>query len=798
MHSKPRHDLPRVLLIQPFPAPSATIYIVKPLTELARQRKLIFDTMLESQATVSLIRSSDLVLFSRNNEPAADWILEECLAHEIPTVYDLDDNLWEVPRELPYASFYRAPERLGQLERYLIQANAVRVYSQPLFERVSRFNKNVHQIRACIDMRQVPTTPPPQKDDKIRITYVTTRGGSDALITLFAADLFEICNTFPDLVEMYWWGEIPELFRSHPASRLLDVFHDYDKFLQFLSQEGFSIGLAPLTSSTFNLSKTNTKFRDYGACRLAGIYSDVDVFSTCVIHEKTGLLVNNQPGSWFAAMSRLITDRRLRETIQTEAYHYVYENYRQELVEAEWEELIASLLAERRRKFYPAFTPPTGGRRVSLGCREGLPGGFIEVDRHPCLGASLIADMDRALPLTADSVELLVADLDQAPGAIEEIYRICKHGAQACLLAAYSRGSDKGFGFDEYSPRLWTNITPPVYQIDALDKELLEDAQPRLSAPGMDLRCLRMEFFYAPEYAGIPEAQKAQLRRDDPSACEQILYHCLAIKQPVSAEEFQELQNSTQYFIPQGVIERRMEDLNAAFVSEIQHLRSEAKSTQGQIAARDLELEAMHTEFQRKEEATERLKQQALIARFVARELDAHRNRKATQIADRIFGRGDMSASLAPAMQRLKDDSLVFLPSLSGYHLQPSINLQRVPYLSYPLILNRANLSGISLATLLDIYPLEGTLRIQIVTSNEKVLAQAAVPASGLAFNSPVAFNFLPIRESGSLNLELRVLARDLDVPVRVLEWHRHTFFGLGRRHALPFCSFEFAADQRG
>jgi hypothetical protein len=306
-----------------------------------------------------------------------------------------------------------------------------------------------------------------------------------------------------------------------------------------------------------------------------------------------------------------------------------------------------------------------------------------------------------------------------------------------------------------------------------------------------------MEFFYAPEYASLPEAQKKQLRKDEPSACEQILYHCLAIKQPVSEEAFQKLQDSTQYFLPQGVIERRMADLNVAFVGEIQHLRSEAKSTQGQIAARDLELEAMHTAFQRMEEATERLKQQALIARLVARELDAHRNRKATQIADRLFGRGDFSNGLAPAMQRLKDDSLVFLPSLQGYRLQPSINLQRVPYLSYPLMLNSANLSGISLAALLDIYPLEGTLCIQIVTSNEKILAQAAIPANQLAFDTPVAFNFPPIRESGSVNLELRVLARDLDVPVRILEWQRYTLFGLGRLHALPFCGYEFAVKQR-
>jgi len=306
-----------------------------------------------------------------------------------------------------------------------------------------------------------------------------------------------------------------------------------------------------------------------------------------------------------------------------------------------------------------------------------------------------------------------------------------------------------------------------------------------------------MEFFYAPEYASLPETRKAQLRREDPAICQQILYHCLAIKQRTSDEELEQMVESMQYFVPQNVIVQRLADLNAAFLGEIDHISTEAKSAQSALTARELELEALRTDLQRREEAIDRLKQQALIARLVANELDAHRNRKATQIADRVLGRGDYSSNLSPAMQRLMDDSRIFLPSLRGYHLQPSINLQRVVYLSYPLKLNRPNLSGVSLAALLDIYPLEGSLRIQVVSTDEKILAQAAVPAVDLALNSPVAFSFPPIQNSATISLELRVLARDFDVPVRVLEWQRPTFFGLGRSLSMPFCGFEFADEQR-
>jgi hypothetical protein len=137
---------PRILLISPVEYPSATIYITKPLLELARQRKCVFHKALEAQVTLAQIRSSDLVIFCRNCEPEYSWMIEECLAQHIPTIYELDDNFWEVPLDLPYAGYYRAPHRLAQLEYYLENVDLVRVYSAPLAGRVTQYNTNVLQV----------------------------------------------------------------------------------------------------------------------------------------------------------------------------------------------------------------------------------------------------------------------------------------------------------------------------------------------------------------------------------------------------------------------------------------------------------------------------------------------------------------------------------------------------------------------------------------------------------------------------------------------------------------------------
>lgn len=342
-----RKPLPRLLLIIPRSMPSATIYIVKPLIELARQNRINFGVTLETQVTRAGLLAADIVLFCRNIDPDCGWILDDCLQRGVPTVYDLDDNFWEVPKELKYAAHHHEPKRIAQLERYLRSVSRVRVYSRSLTERVREFNQQVDYVTPCIDMNLVQSAVPKNKDGKVRITYVTGRGAGDSLISLFADDLDRMHETYPDRLEVTWWGEVPERFNKYPSSRMVNIIHDYDQFIRTLASEGFDIGLAPLTPTSFNLSKTNTKFRDYGACRIAGVYSDVPVYND-VEHEKTGLLVQNQPGAWFDAMQRLVQDVPLRNRIREQAFRFVEEHYSQHLVEEQWMQLVEEMQADQR------------------------------------------------------------------------------------------------------------------------------------------------------------------------------------------------------------------------------------------------------------------------------------------------------------------------------------------------------------------------------------------------------------------------------------------------------------------
>lgn len=627
-HSK--HAIPRVLLAVPTWLPSASIYIIKPLQQLSRRGLIQFEALLESDLTVPLVNASDLVLFCRNSDPVYGWILEECLARDIPTIYDLDDNFWEVPEEMYYARLHRSPERLRQLERYLASARLVRVYSAYLGRLIQRYNQHIQVVPPSIDLGLTPVEPLPRPDDKIRLTYVTGRGNEDRLISVFADDLLAILDEYPGQVEMTWWWQVPPQFRHHPGCRLTEIIYDYDLFLHRLARMHFDIGLAPLLPTPFYLSKTNTKFRDYGACRIAGIYSPVEVYTGSVEDGRTGLFAANEPGAWYRAIKRLVEDAELRQSITEAAYTYVYQNYRQELMETAWMELIDEMMATVESGRVMGGVSVSEAKKVAPETRAGktaAPAGVqIQLEAAPerpqhgkmwinlpsGMAFSLPVDLGQALPLKAGCAALVVCEhvldnLAQPEMLLREVNRISQPQAQLCLLEAYTSpvaaGEDAALVFNEWTLRRLADGEPPAYRAYPLLQEQERPAASDARVPGLDFHCLRMELFYAPEFLNRTEEQRMRLRQEQVGVCDAILYH-FVVRKPAegSAIRMEEDQSVTAAdfvpYQPEKVQVRRARDTNQALKLYLDDLRYEARSWRGEMAAKDARLAQLEQDVQ--------------------------------------------------------------------------------------------------------------------------------------------------------------------------------------------------------
>ena len=321
-----RPPAPRVVAILPRMSPSAWLHVIKPLVRLHDAGRIRARILLELLACRRDVEQADLMIFSRNLQPGGLGLHETAQQFGIPTIYDLDDNFFELPAD---SDGYRT-EHLTVLTQYLATASLVRVYSQPLEDRVRLLNQNVERVSGPIDLKLTGLCPPRNVSRPVRIVYLTSRQ-EDELCQVFLPALGRILTTYAGRVEAHFWGPRPSA--EFPGIRHHPMIHNYDRYLRRFSAAGFDIGLAPLLDDIFHRSKANTKFREYGACRVAGVYSNVDVYSQCVRDGRTGLLVANEPEAWYQAMVRLIEDQPLRTRVQEQARKDVEEHFSQELFE---------------------------------------------------------------------------------------------------------------------------------------------------------------------------------------------------------------------------------------------------------------------------------------------------------------------------------------------------------------------------------------------------------------------------------------------------------------------------------
>jgi glycosyltransferase involved in cell wall biosynthesis len=345
----------KVLMIGPLDLPTITIDGRRPFRELSRRRVAHCRMRYPADVTDADLRWAQVLVIVRAIEPDARGLLRAAQASGLKTIFSWDDDFFSIPKEdkANYAH-YSSPAVRRSLEEILRSVDLVKASTPKIGEISRRYTDRVLVAPYGIDLSLVPQDLPARTDGRIRIGYFGAPGARGAEFDCVINALVRIQREHPE-VDVEFSGFVPD----NPDPRLRFVHFpytgDHDASFQELAERQWDIGLAPLADNGMSQGKRATKYIDYGAVGVAGVYSDLSPYRDAVGHGERGLLTANTAVAWYNAIERLVRDPHLRRNIGEAACLDVEANFSLDVAVEAWADAL-------RKVGYPV--PRIGASRV--------------------------------------------------------------------------------------------------------------------------------------------------------------------------------------------------------------------------------------------------------------------------------------------------------------------------------------------------------------------------------------------------------------------------------------------------
>lgn len=305
-------------------------------------------------------------------------ILAECQRRGIPTVFETDDDLFNVHKSNPSAPFWHKREVQKILAVELQGVDHIIASTVPLKTEITvEGGLPSSKISVCHNFLHPNMWGEGIVGSDVQARYLNahvTEAGTEPYLVIgwqgSATHDLDFRQALPALkrvlaewptVVVRFFGNVPSTVQGHVHETRFQwsrgvPFEFYPAQLAYMN---FDIGLAPVTNTKFNRAKSNLKWLEYSSLGVPTVASKVYPYATSIEHGRTGLLADTEE-EWYDALTLLLRDAAMRRAMGTTARLHVWDAWGPSRAE-EWATVFARLLRARHGDdFLPGLTRRTG------------------------------------------------------------------------------------------------------------------------------------------------------------------------------------------------------------------------------------------------------------------------------------------------------------------------------------------------------------------------------------------------------------------------------------------------------
>lgn len=275
----------------------------------------------------------DIIVCQRAMNAELYFKIKNSIKENAKIVWDGDDDYFSVDDRNPNTEAFNDPKLILGIKSFIHNSDLVTTSTQYLKEVYAKERtKNIEIFANGLDYKLWDKNFAFKKknrknDGYIRIGWQGGDSHTKDMRNVYTA-LMKIMNEFDNVIlcVVGWdFSGFSEFLRYKDRVEHIGWATYHERYIQNIID--FDIGIAPLDQNMlFNKSKSNIKWLEYSALEIPTIASNELPYQE-IIHNKTGLIIDNDGDNWYNSLLELINDEPKRKFLGYNAKIWTRERY---------------------------------------------------------------------------------------------------------------------------------------------------------------------------------------------------------------------------------------------------------------------------------------------------------------------------------------------------------------------------------------------------------------------------------------------------------------------------------------